>query len=68
MEELKFCPVMTCDSMLIFESPDLPCAKHGIMMVKHSDLPIRKHIYRYLKSKILGYKYATHKRSANAKQ
>lgn len=62
--EIKVCPVMTCDSFLPFPevSPDLPCAKHGILMVPVSEQPLRKTIYRFLKSKILGYKYVTHKR------
>ena len=64
LEELRVCPVMTCDSILLFPeiSPTLPCAKHGIIMVPVSEQPLRKTIYRYIKSKVLGYQYATHKR------
>ncbi len=61
-EEIKVCPVMTCDSCLLFpEFCDLPCARHGIMMVKWSDAPLRKKIYRFIKGKIFKYKYVTHR-------
>lgn len=59
--ELKVCPKMRCGSLLIFPEYNLPCAKHGLMMVDQSKMPIRKMVYRYLTEKIFKFKYATHK-------
>lgn len=59
-QEIKVCPVMTCDSCLLFPEIDLPCAHHGILMVPISQQPLRKTVYRFIKSRLLHYKYVTH--------
>lgn len=65
MEDLRVCPKMRCGSLLIFDYPNLPCAKHGLVMVPYSEAPLRKHIYRYFMSKIFKFQYATHKLRRN---
>jgi len=44
---------MVCNSILIFPevSPTLPCANHGLLMVDWSEVPLRKKLYRALKTK-----------------
>lgn len=44
-ESFWVCPKMRCGSMLIFDSPHLPCAKHGAM-VRTEDMPRKKRAYR----------------------
>lgn len=63
MEEIKVCPKMRCGSILIFPevSPTLPCARHGLLMVYPSEMPLRKVIYRYFIEKIFKFKHVTHK-------
>lgn len=39
------CPKMRCHSMLIFDTPFLPCAKHGDM-VRSEDIPRKKRAYK----------------------
>lgn len=41
------CPKMTCWSMLIFDDPYLPCAKHGDM-VRDNEISIQKRVYQIL--------------------
>ena len=60
-DEIKVCPKMRCGNCLIFPEYDLPCAKHGVFMVKQSEMPLRKQVYRFLMRKIFRFKYATHK-------
>lgn len=62
--ELEVCPKMRCNNFVAFPREGrLPCAKHGLIMVPWSEIPLRKKIYREITQKIFKIRYATHRRS-----
>lgn len=63
IEDLPVCPKMRCNSVILFPETgfNLPCAKHGTVMVPYSEAPLRKHIYRWLEQRIFKIKYVTGK-------
>jgi len=60
-QELQYCPVLTCESFLLFPEYPIPCGRHGTIMVDYSDLPIEKRVLMRIKSVLLKRQYVTHK-------